>query len=166
MRNENHVVYESVVVIAVHMPGAEEMLFEDNHEQIMEQYRKFLNDCTKVMQGNYCMDILLYNDQLYGIYDGAHNKTGWNLETTGIRISRLVRNFNHDVEAYYTERLLCGIGIATGTATKIAVYNPFKQRELWMGHVFDKAYSMARMSVCDGRRRVFIDDSREGNMYR
>jgi len=166
MKNDNIVVYESIVVLAVHMPDAEEIPFEENHEYIMEQYQKFLNDCVNIMHGNDCVDIVLFHNHIYGIYDGTHYKTGRDLETTGIRISRLVRAFNHNVEAYYAEKLLCGIGIAAGTATRVPLHSPFRKKEMWMGHVFDKAYSMARMSVCDGRRRVFVDDSAEGNRYR
>ncbi len=166
MKNDKTVVYESIVVLAVHMPDAKEIPFEENHEYIMEQYRRFLNDCVSIMNGNDCMDIVLFHNHIYGIYDGTHNKAVRNLEVTGIRISRLVRTFNQGVEAHYAEKLLCGIGIAAGTATRVSVNSPFRQKEMWMGHVFDKAYSMAQMSVCDGRRRVFIDDTVEVNFYK
>lgn len=166
MKKSEDVVYESIAVLAVHMPDAEEIPFEENHEFIMEQYRRFLNECMKAMQRNNCRNIILYNNRIYGVYDCIQDKAGRELETIGIRISRQAQNFNSNVEGYYAEKLLCGIGIAAGQAARILVNTPFLQNEMWMGHVFDKAYSMARMSVCDGRRRVFIDDSIEDNMCR
>ena len=166
MKKSDDVVYESIAVLAVHMPDAEEIPFEENHEFIMEQYRKFLNECMRAMWRNNCRDIILYNNHIYGIYDCIHNKGGRELETIGICISRQAQNFNSNVEGHYAEKLLCGIGIAAGQAARILVKSSFPQNEMWMGHVFDKAYSMARMSVCDGRRRVFIDESIEDNMCR
>ncbi len=166
MSDANNAIYQDVVVIAVYMRSAEGISFEENHEYILEQYRKFLNGCVKIMQGNNCRDIILFNNHIYGIYERKYIKTARDLETTGIGISRLARDFNCHTEGYCTEKLLCGIGIATGIAVRIMIRNPFGQSGMWTGGVFDKAYSMAQMSVCDGIQRVFVDDTAEGNVYR
>lgn len=166
MSDANNTTYEDIVVIAVYMPNAEEISFEENYGYILEQYRKFLNGCAKIMQGNNCRDIMLFNNHIYGIYERKHNRTGRDLETTGIGISRLARDLNCRTEGYYAERLLCGIGIAMGTAVKIMIQGPFGQSGMWTGRVFNKAYSMAQMSVCDGMQRVFMDDTIESYFYR
>lgn len=165
MSDANNVNYEYVAVIAVYMQNAENVPFEENHEYILEEYRKLLNDCIIIMQRNYCRDIILNNNHIYGIYDVSQSKSGRELEATGIRISRLVRAFNCKTEERYTEKLLCGVGIATGIAIRIVIRNPFVQSGMWTGRVFNKAYTMAQMSVCDGMQRVFVDDSAEGNGY-
>lgn len=166
MSDANNATYEKVAVLAVCMQNAERIPFEEHQEYMLEQYRKLLIDCMKMMRGNKCRDIILYNNHIYAIYDGSHNKAGRDLETTGIGISRLVRAFNCNTEEYYADKLLCGIGIAVGTAIKISLPSPFGQSGMWMGQVFNKAYSMAQMSICDGMQRVFVDDTADGSVYR
>ena len=166
MSDANNATYEKVAVLAVCMQNAERIPFEEHQEYMLEQYRKLLIDCMKIMQKNHCRDIILYNNHIYGIYDGNHNKAGRDLETTGIGINRLVRAFNGNTEEYFADKLLCGIGIAVGTAIKISLPNPFGQSRMWMGQVFNKAYSMAQMSICDGIQRVFIDGTIDMNFFK
>jgi len=165
MKNNNDSIYESIVVLAVHISDTEDILFEDNYENRVERYRKLLNDCVHIMQENDCVDIVLYHKHIYGVYGGEGHKKGRDLESTGIRICSLVKEFNCSAETHDEEQLLCGIGIAAGMAVRIPLHSPFQQKKIWMGHVFEKAYSMAQMSVCDGRRRVFVDDSAEIVFY-
>lgn len=157
MKKQNKIAYKSIAVIAIHMQDAEALPYEVNSEYIMEQYQKFLNDCINILEGSICLDIIAYNNHIYGIYDGCYNTTDKMLEVIGIRISRLANEFNCRKEDLYAGKLLCGIGIAVGTAVNVSVENFFRQKGMWMGSVFNKAYSMAQMSVCDGRKRVFID---------
>lgn len=165
MSDANNATYEKVAVLAVCMQNAERIPFEEHQEYMLEQYWKLLNDCMKMMRGNKCRDIILYNNHIYAIYDGSHNKAGRDLETTGIGINRLVRAFNGKTEKRDTEKLLCGIGIAAGIAVRVPVGGAFERNGMWMGCVFHKAYSMAQMSICDGMHRVFVDDTVDRSVY-
>ena len=146
-------VYEDIAVIAIYLPNVSEIPFETNGGYLLEQYRRFLSECSEIMgRENGCRDVIMHNHYIYGIFDGycdeSIRRVAMLAKQIDVRIQEVIYG-----RAGYPEQMIYGIGVATG----LAVTLPIKKRSnkirhhIWMGNVFDKAFLLAQQSIHGGR---------------
>ena len=149
--------YREVIVVAIHMMNLDEMFFERNGAIEKEKYRFLLADCMDILQGTSgLLDIVMSNNSVYAIYNVRAERHC--VQHAAASVNRL---FEKTVTFGGEDRcpLVYGIGIAIGIAISLRIHE--KNGEIsrfWLGNGLRRAEAMAQMSVCDGRKQIFLAD--------
>lgn len=160
MKNNNGVVYEKITVLAVHILNASEIPFEKDGHVLLQRYQRFLLECSEIMlQGNRCMDVLLCNNSICCIWAGRCNETVKKAAVTAVRIENLVEKINRRNTYDGLERIIAGIGIASGTAVVFTVCrsDQEKGKRVWLGSVMEKASYLSRTAIRYGERKIMAE---------
>ncbi len=157
MNKQEDVKYQKVIVLAVHMPETGELLFRENR-CLLRQYCRFIEDCVHVITGGKCLDLILHNNYICGVYKGADAAVFRSVGRIADHIQHLAERINEEDYKTDGEKLIIGVGIAAGTAIRLNIENSFGKwrNSMWIGSVMNRAHAMSQMSICDGNRQVFI----------
>ncbi len=155
-------VYENIVVLVIHMLNAEDLLFEESAGILLGQYQEFILECSNILQQEEdCKDIILYNTCICGIFERRCKESAEKAVAVAHEINKLLSHFNSCRGDNDCEKSVYGIGVASGRAVTFTLKNAWDEyrRDVWMGPVFGRAQSMAKMAGIDGRKRIMVEDT-------
>jgi len=161
MKNNNGVVYETITVLAIHILNASEMPFEKDGTELLQRYQRFLLDCAKIMiQESKCMDFMIGNNCICSIYAGRGSSTIKRAMGAAVRIENLMERLNCKNTYDSLERIIMGIGIASGTAAMFKMNGNEKEKGkcVWIGPVMEKADDLSRAAIRNGERRIMAEN--------
>ena len=154
--------YEDIVVLVIYMPNTEALVFEENPNKTIEHYHNTMIDIEgDFRKKNGFMDMIICNSCVCGIFENIEQASGNTVWKAADEAKERLECF-HD---FFGERgygtLLYGIGIAAGVVLTLSAESAMTgyPRDIRIGPVFDRAYSMAKKACIDSRRRIMAADS-------
>ena len=158
MKNNNGVVYERLTVLAVHILNASDIPFEKDCDVLLEQYRRFLFECSEMMiQSGCCADIAMYNNTICGIFTGRYEIPVNTVVDVAVQIQEKLSRINDINMCEGREKMIFGIGMVSGIAAKISVggVSANMRKNIWLGTVIERAHSLSLAAIQNGNSHIF-----------